>query len=276
VDGPDSPEYADFHALRHTYLTMLGRHGVDLRTAQELAGHSTPLLTARYSHRRLYDLAGAVDRLPNLVPETPTDAAGVPLRLTGTGGAGVPGVPPGVPTGYAEPHQAALMYTFDIVGGTSEFSPKTLEIQGAGVSLHRPASLRTELPGQDLNLNKENQNPFHTVHAYPDVCENTLKTAASVHQRPHESALLATVWLQRRAPLVDPGRRGIYRRAYMTRPAPRATPAAPLARSHAKYPADSRTAPGSATCQPRDTRQTSRGQASEAAPPRTSSTPAAN
>ena len=32
VDGPDGPEYADFHALRHTYLTMLGRNGVDLRT----------------------------------------------------------------------------------------------------------------------------------------------------------------------------------------------------------------------------------------------------
>ena len=59
VEGPDGPEYADFHALRHTYLTMLGRNGVDLRTAQELAGHSTPLLTARYSHRRLHDLTGA-------------------------------------------------------------------------------------------------------------------------------------------------------------------------------------------------------------------------
>jgi integrase len=58
VEGPDGPEYADFHALRHTYLTMLGKNGVDLRTAQELAGHWKPELTARYSHRRLYDLAG--------------------------------------------------------------------------------------------------------------------------------------------------------------------------------------------------------------------------
>src|SRR5262249_57020338 len=66
VDGPDGPGYADFHALRHTFLTMLGRYGVDLRTAQELAGHSKPELTARYSHRRLYDLAGAVEKLPAL------------------------------------------------------------------------------------------------------------------------------------------------------------------------------------------------------------------
>lgn len=66
VEGPHGPEYADFHALRHSYLTLLGRSGVDLRTAQVLAGHSTPVLTARYTHRRLDDLAGAVARLPML------------------------------------------------------------------------------------------------------------------------------------------------------------------------------------------------------------------
>ncbi len=88
VEGPDGALYADFHALRHTYLTLGGRAGIDLRTLQELAGHSTPTLTARYSHRRLYDLAGAVERLPNFLP-TEEDAAHV-LRATGTdAGAGL-------------------------------------------------------------------------------------------------------------------------------------------------------------------------------------------
>jgi len=68
VEGPDGPAYADFHALRHTYLTLGGRSGIDLRTLQELAGHSKPELTARYSHRRLNDLAGAVGKLPALLP----------------------------------------------------------------------------------------------------------------------------------------------------------------------------------------------------------------
>lgn len=68
VEGPDGPLYADFHALRHTYLTLEGRAGIDLRTLQELAGDSTPILTARYSHRRLYDLAGAVEKLPDFLP----------------------------------------------------------------------------------------------------------------------------------------------------------------------------------------------------------------
>jgi integrase/recombinase XerC len=85
VEGPDGPEYADFHALRHTFLTLGGRSGIDLRTLQELAGHSKPELTARYSHRRLYDLVGAVEMLPNITPE----GTEFELRATGTDGAKV-------------------------------------------------------------------------------------------------------------------------------------------------------------------------------------------
>jgi integrase len=71
LEGPDGPLYADFHSLRHSYLTLGGRAGIDLRTLQELAGHSTPVLTARYSHRRLHDLAGAIEKLPNFLPTRP-------------------------------------------------------------------------------------------------------------------------------------------------------------------------------------------------------------
>src|SRR5262247_75092 len=82
VEAPDGPLYADFHSLRHSYLTLLGRGGVDLRTAQELAGHSTPVLTMRHSHRRLHDLAGAVEKLPMFLPDaTPGREA---VRATGT------------------------------------------------------------------------------------------------------------------------------------------------------------------------------------------------
>jgi hypothetical protein len=82
VEGPDGPEYADFRALRHSFLTLGGRSGIDLRTLQELAGHSKPELTARYSHRRLYDLAGAVEKLPNILA---TDTPGQEqMKATGT------------------------------------------------------------------------------------------------------------------------------------------------------------------------------------------------
>jgi integrase/recombinase XerC len=87
AEGPDGPLYADFHALRHTYLTLGGRAGIDLRTLQELAGHHSPTLTARYTHRRIYDLAGAVERLPDFLPpgDDPACAAGA-LAATGTDG----------------------------------------------------------------------------------------------------------------------------------------------------------------------------------------------
>ncbi len=59
--------FADFHALRHTYITNLARNGVPLATAQKLARHSTPVLTAlRYTHIDLHDQKQAVDRLPSL------------------------------------------------------------------------------------------------------------------------------------------------------------------------------------------------------------------
>lgn len=83
VEGPDGLLYADFHALRHSYLTLGGRAGIDLRTLQELAGHSTPNLTAKYSHRRLHDLAGAVEKLPSFLPTQGPETA----QLQATDGA---------------------------------------------------------------------------------------------------------------------------------------------------------------------------------------------
>ena len=160
VEGPDGPEYADFHALRHSYLTLGGRCGIDLRTLQELAGHSKPELTARYSHRRLYDLAGAVDKLPNLVPTTPTDAGKIPLRMTGTEGArsDAPGAVPDAVTGDIRGHQSASSCNIQAVEAGGRENSQPLEKQGAGASRHRPASRCIELPRQDSNLNKENQN----------------------------------------------------------------------------------------------------------------------
>ena len=46
----DAGRYADFHALRHSFITNVGRTGTHAKTAQELARHSKPMLTARYTH----------------------------------------------------------------------------------------------------------------------------------------------------------------------------------------------------------------------------------
>ena len=167
TEGPDGPEYADFHALRHSFLTLGGRSGIDLRTLQELAGHSKPELTARYSHRRLYDLARAVDKLPALVP-TETVAlpheVTIPLRMTGTDGVqfattgapgvasgGVSGVVPGVVAGDIRGHFAAPSGTLRIVGGREDDSSQPLEMTRPGATQHRAASVRTQRGRRDSN-----------------------------------------------------------------------------------------------------------------------------
>src|SRR5262249_59478685 len=82
----------DFHALRHTYLTLGGRAGIDLRTLQELAGHSNPNLTVRYAPRRPHALAGAVEKLPSILPSGKDKGEAEAMRATGTdAGASLPG-----------------------------------------------------------------------------------------------------------------------------------------------------------------------------------------
>jgi integrase len=129
VPGPDGPRFADFHALRHSYLTMLGRSGVDLRTAQELAGHSSPVLTARYSHRDLTDLVGAVGKLPELMPGA---AGGAERRVV-----------PGVVTGSVPGHSPAPSCTPTGVDDTGASVSESLEMKAGGARKHRPASART-------------------------------------------------------------------------------------------------------------------------------------
>jgi integrase len=58
---------ADFHALRHTYVTRLVKSGVNPKVAQVLARHSDPRLTLGvYSHVELLDQAKALSSLPVL------------------------------------------------------------------------------------------------------------------------------------------------------------------------------------------------------------------
>ena len=84
--------FADFHALRHTFLSRLGRSGASLRVAMDLGRHTTPQMSMRYTHAGLYDLATAVEQLPAL-PIMPPDNRPQTLRATGTDPAGESGLP---------------------------------------------------------------------------------------------------------------------------------------------------------------------------------------
>jgi excisionase family DNA binding protein len=143
VDGPDGPLHADFHALRPTYLTLGGQPGIDLRTLQELAGHSDPKLTARYSHRRLHDLAGAVEKLPAFLPGPADGPRTEALRATGTDGTGLP---PTVPFPTAEGTSAYSVLTSAPAGGGGE----TMAGEGDGPETGPALSRRNPLSGEGV------------------------------------------------------------------------------------------------------------------------------
>ena len=62
VDDAEIPNFT-WHALRHTFISRLVMAGVDLRTAQELAGHKTISMTVRYAHLAPEHNQAAIEKL---------------------------------------------------------------------------------------------------------------------------------------------------------------------------------------------------------------------
>jgi len=63
----DRGDYADFHALRHTFITNMIKSGINPKTAQSLARHSTIDLTMNlYTKLTISDQAAAITALPAL------------------------------------------------------------------------------------------------------------------------------------------------------------------------------------------------------------------
>ena len=82
--------YADFHALRATYITMLARANVPVKVLQTLARHSDPKLTLNtYSIMGISDMTAAVALLPNLNALPSAEKGREELRATGTDNAGI-------------------------------------------------------------------------------------------------------------------------------------------------------------------------------------------
>ena len=68
----DQGRYADFHALRHTFITNMMKAGISPKTAQSLARHSTIDLTMNvYTSLTVNDQAAAIASLPGLKTSTP-------------------------------------------------------------------------------------------------------------------------------------------------------------------------------------------------------------
>jgi integrase len=63
------------HKLRHTFATHLIRSGVDIRTVQELMGHSELEITAKYLHSDTKTKQAAVAKLNGLLGDSPRENA---------------------------------------------------------------------------------------------------------------------------------------------------------------------------------------------------------
>lgn len=71
---PDTGFFADFHALRHSFITRLAESGVHPKVAQDLARHSDINLTmSYYTHVQLEKLSEAVAMLPEVAVESAAD-----------------------------------------------------------------------------------------------------------------------------------------------------------------------------------------------------------
>ena len=55
------------HKFRHTFATQLIRRGVDVRTVQELLGHSSLQTTAKYLHSDMRMKTAAVEKLADIL-----------------------------------------------------------------------------------------------------------------------------------------------------------------------------------------------------------------
>jgi hypothetical protein len=135
-------------------LVSLSRlKGVSPKLAQEPARHSDIRVTMNvYTHARLYDLLGAVEGLPTLIGHSRPQ----PQILAATG------TEP-VCTGFVQTddsgrHALRLAETTERVAGRNTSAPNPKQIEEFETVCDDVRPSERKLPGQDSNLDKENQN----------------------------------------------------------------------------------------------------------------------
>jgi integrase len=150
-------QVCDAHALRHGYITLLERSGVSPKLAQELARHSDIRLTMNvYAHARLHDLASAVEGLPSLL----SDPGPGKQTQKATGTDGRPARLDRALTKRVRSNGVRLIVP-DKKPAEECLEGADRNPLGIGVFATGCDSMRTDegkLPGQDSNLDKENQN----------------------------------------------------------------------------------------------------------------------
>jgi len=127
--------FLDFHAVgRHTCLTHAARAGVPLSVVQKLAGHASPVTTARNVHTSDRELIDAVQRMPTLPAPVCTQFARTPCKS---------GQPQSTDDNDVDPANSKqdLTEVFVPKSFVDSIQPKSLTVKSG------PARIRTENQG---------------------------------------------------------------------------------------------------------------------------------
>ena len=163
--GIPSNDY-DFHGLRHCFVSQIVPSGASVKDAMELARHHDADLTfGRYAHTRLEDLSKVVDKLPDLWEKC---GKGNGLSVDPNSKAGMGDaihqepLTPDFPTpGLWERNGEAIVSHTLPTSGVSSGPNGTIGSpvkHGPKASQVDPSRHAFELPGQDSNLEKQDQN----------------------------------------------------------------------------------------------------------------------
>ncbi len=156
----DAGHVLDYHALRHTYISLLVESGAHPAVVKVLARHSTITLTMdRYAHVGAFNMRSAVDSLPDLgdagqrqrMRVTGTESAVAPLIDTETGPK--KGTVNGTVTPCFSGHERALPCTQDAITGSAATSMKSRERQD-------PSGLKDGTPGRTRTCDLRIRNPL--------------------------------------------------------------------------------------------------------------------
>ena len=158
-----SGRVADFHGLRHTFITDLVRAGVSPKDAKELARHSSITLTMdRYAHVTLRDTALAIARLV-LPTDEENPSVCCNLRATGTTGGVDSGAAPGAAAGGQRRGTGTTPGEIRGYIPAEGINTKRLDLKGVEDSREEPRAEEESTPNRSRTCNLRFRRPKDEV-----------------------------------------------------------------------------------------------------------------